>query len=76
MSGQYANKFNIQISDVARIIFFDEQVPQGEGVPGTSSTAADVVMTHANLRSLYDLVGRAIADMDKGVGSPTKPTSH
>jgi hypothetical protein len=56
----YANKFTLQLSDVARIIFVDEHVPISEGMPKNVSTAAEVVMTRENLKALNALITKML----------------
>lgn len=53
----YANKFVIELNDIARIVFIDERMPISKGLPSSSSTMADVVMTRTNLQSLHDAIG-------------------
>src|ERR1700678_1645386 len=56
MAGLYANKFTVEINDVARIVFIDERAPLKPGLPMASVTAAEVVMTHANLVALGEII--------------------
>jgi len=58
MPAVYANKFTLQLSDVARIVFVDEQVPPAQGLPKSVSTAAEVVMTLDNLKALGELIAK------------------
>jgi hypothetical protein len=59
MAAVYANKFTLQLSDVARIVFV-EHVPLAEGLPMSASTAAEVVMTRDNLKALNDLITKML----------------
>lgn len=54
--GLYANKFLIELNDVARIVFIDEHAPLAAGVPMASTVAAEIVMTHDNLKALYNSI--------------------
>jgi hypothetical protein len=60
MSAVYANKFTLQLNDVARIVFVDEHAPLAQGVPMSSSTAAEVVMTLANLKALNEAITKIL----------------
>jgi hypothetical protein len=48
MAGVFTNKFTIEVSDVARIVFFDERPASAPSLTAPSSTAAEVVMSLAN----------------------------
>jgi hypothetical protein len=63
MAGVYANKFTVEINDMARVVFVDERVPIREGMPMPSTTAAEVVMTHANFIALAEHMGKLAAKM-------------
>jgi hypothetical protein len=60
MAAVYANKFTLQLSDVARIVFVDEHIPVANGLPKSVSTAAEVVMTRDNLKALNDLITKML----------------
>jgi hypothetical protein len=60
MAGLYANKFRIEISDVTRLVFIDERAPVAEGLPMSTATQAEIVVTHANLRALHELLGKMV----------------
>jgi len=63
----FANKFTIQTNDVGRIVFVDERAPIAEGLPMSSSTAAEVVMTLENLEVLGNLIAQMINKLkDRG----------
>jgi hypothetical protein len=66
MAGVYANKFTIEINDMARIVFVDERVPIREGLPMASTTAAEIVMTHANFLALAEHMGKAAEKLKGG----------
>lgn len=57
----YANKFTIEKNDIIRIVCIDERAPIAEGVPMSSATVADVVMTRANAKALADLMQKILA---------------
>jgi hypothetical protein len=61
MSGLYANKYTIELSDVGRIIFADERAPAAEGLPMSSATVAEIVMTVPNLIALAEHLQMLIA---------------
>jgi hypothetical protein len=63
MAGVYANKFTIEINDVARIVFADERAPIAEGMPMAAATTADVVMTHANFIALAESMSKTAAKL-------------
>jgi hypothetical protein len=54
MAAVYANKWIIETNDMSRIVFVDERVPIKPGMPMPSTTAAEVVMTHANFIALVE----------------------
>ncbi|MHC2619428.1 hypothetical protein ACVIW2_001460 [Bradyrhizobium huanghuaihaiense] len=66
MPGLYANKFTIEINDVARLICIDERAPVAQGMPMSSATAAEIVMTHANFISLANHMQQAAAKLGDG----------
>lgn len=61
MSAAYANKFQIQVGDVVRLMFQDERAPTAEGL--SLSLAAEVVMTRENFRDLARIAGRIAEEM-------------
>jgi hypothetical protein len=54
MPANYANKFTIEINDVARIVFVDERAPAAPGLPMSVQTATEVVMSHGNFLALAE----------------------
>lgn len=56
MAATYANKFTVELSDTARIVFVDERLPKAEGFPASSITAAEIVMTVENARQLGEML--------------------
>lgn len=56
----FANKFMVELTDVARIVFVDERAPAGQGLPMATSTAAEVVMTVTNLEILRGLIDKTL----------------
>jgi hypothetical protein len=63
MAGVYANKFTVEVNDMARIVFVDERARIGEGMPMAATTAAEVVMTHANFIALAEQMGKVAAQL-------------
>jgi hypothetical protein len=63
MAGVYANKFTVEINDMARIVFVDERAPISEGVPMASTTAAEVVLTHSNFIALAEPMSKVAAKL-------------
>lgn len=66
MPAFYANKFTIEINDVARIVFVDERAPSAPGLPMASSTAAEVVMTLSNFVALAEQMGALAKRISEG----------
>lgn len=56
VTGLYANKFTVEISDIVRVVFVDERAPIKPGLPMSSATTTEVVMTADNARRLRDLL--------------------
>lgn len=67
MAGLYANKFTIEVNDVARIVFVDERAPAAQGLPMSAVTSAEIVVTYANLKSLCTLMAQIIEKHDKKI---------
>ncbi len=65
MSAVYSNKFTLELNDVARIVFVDERAPKAKGWPMASVTAAEVILTHNNLKALYELIGNGLKKLEK-----------
>ncbi len=57
----YANKFSLELNDVARIVFVDERIPVAEGFPMASATVTEVVLTLANLKTLGELIDKTLS---------------
>lgn len=66
MTAVYASKFTLQLSDMARIVFVDERSPLAEGLPMGSGTAAEVVITLANLEALNETIAKTLAQHGRG----------
>jgi hypothetical protein len=62
----YANKFTLEINDMARIVFIDERPPITEGLPMASTTIAQIVMTIPNLESLGDIITQIVRKQKEG----------
>jgi hypothetical protein len=57
MPAVYANKFKVEnFGDVLRIVCIDEHAPIGDGIPLSSSTATEFVVTRANAQALGELL--------------------
>lgn len=67
MPGLYANKFTVEINDIARLICIDERAPVAQGMPMSSTASAEIVMTRANFIALADHLHRVAAKLrEKG----------
>lgn len=58
MAGLYSNKFTVEITDIARIVFSDERASVTVG-----NDVADIVMTHDNLRQLGELIAKCLSHL-------------
>lgn len=61
-----ANKINLQISDLARLIFQDER----PGMIGDASVTAEVVMSLGSIRLLRDMLVQLVKDEEKPYEPP------
>lgn len=66
MPAFYSNKFVVEINDVARVVFVDERAPIAEGMPMSSQTATEIVMTHSNFIALADALNTIAAKLKAG----------
>jgi hypothetical protein len=62
MAAVYANKFTVETNDMSRIVFMDERAPARSGTM-PSSTAAEVVMTHANFIALANYMSKIAEEL-------------
>jgi hypothetical protein len=66
MAAVYSNRFTIEISDVARIVFVDERAPAAQGLPTQSVTATEVVLSRGNFIALAEQMTKIVEKMKKG----------
>jgi hypothetical protein len=59
----YANKFTVEIGDVSRIVFVDERAAVAKGIPMSSTTVTEIVMTRENIKALADLIQQLLATL-------------
>jgi hypothetical protein len=61
MAAIYANKFTVEIGDVARIVFIDERQAVAPGLPMASATVVEIILTRDNCAALGKLIAKLTA---------------